>query len=184
MPMESTSTPNATQPAAVDEDAVYEVVANEMDSGKMDKGLWTRLFAELDGDEKKVKIAYIKQRAEKLMAAERARLHELARQNAEEAAISEKARLEREEKVLILGLKADELRLSKIRSLAQQHNNNPRMTIDEKEQLLRLAGGSFAWLDGYGKCAATFKGEERQFSSGQDFSIWFTREVVPFLISI
>jgi hypothetical protein len=94
----STATPTLLHPVAphqeFDEDAVYEVVANEMESGKLDKGLWTRLFAETDGDEKKTKIAYIKQRAEKLMTAERTRLQELARQQAEEAARREKLRLE------------------------------------------------------------------------------------------
>lgn len=90
---------DAQSPSPFDEDAVYEVVANEMDSGKMDKGLWTRLFAELDGDEKKVKIAYIKQRAEKLMAAERARVYELQRQQAEELARQDRNKeIEEEEK--------------------------------------------------------------------------------------
>lgn len=70
-----------SQPASgqYDEDAVYEIVANEMESGKTDKGLWTRLFAELDGDEKKIKIAYIKQRAEKIVSTERARIADMER---------------------------------------------------------------------------------------------------------
>jgi uncharacterized RDD family membrane protein YckC len=84
----------AVAPFAFDEDAVYEVVANEMESGKKDKGLWTRLFAELDGDEKKTKIAYIKQRAEKLMASERARFQEEAQLRADEAARMERLRIE------------------------------------------------------------------------------------------
>jgi hypothetical protein len=91
MPTQSTSISTMPQTFSFDEDAVYEVVANEMDSGKMDKGLWTRLFVELDGDEKKTKIAYIKQRAEKLMAAERNRLQELARQQDEEVLRTEKS---------------------------------------------------------------------------------------------
>lgn len=84
----------AVAPIAFDEDAVYETVANEMESGKTDKGLWTRLFAELDGDEKKTKIAYIKQRAEKLMATERARFQEQAQHRAEESARMERLRIE------------------------------------------------------------------------------------------
>lgn len=94
MPAQSSSPSSGFQVPSFDEDAVYEVVANEMESGKMDKGLWTRLFAELDGDEKKTKIAYIKQRAEKLMAAERVRLQEAAHKQAEAAARLEKLRLE------------------------------------------------------------------------------------------
>lgn len=66
---------HARQPSIViDEDAIYEVVANEMESGKTDKGLWTRLFAQCDGDENKTKAAYIKHRASSLIAAKHAEL--------------------------------------------------------------------------------------------------------------
>jgi hypothetical protein len=104
MSAETTQTQATAHQATIfDQDAIYEIVANEMESGKTDKGLWTRLFAEFDGDEKKTKIAYIKQRAEKLMAAERSRLQEVARLEAEEAerlahiqaaAVAERKRLE------------------------------------------------------------------------------------------
>jgi hypothetical protein len=36
--------------------------------------LWTRLFAECDGDEKQTKILYIKHRAERLISAEHDRI--------------------------------------------------------------------------------------------------------------
>lgn len=49
-------------------DKIYEEVAEELDREKVDKGLWTRLYAEFDGDEKKVRVGYIKARAEKLIA--------------------------------------------------------------------------------------------------------------------
>lgn len=78
----------------IDEDAIYEVVANEMESGRTDKGLWIRLFAEFDGDEKKSKIAYIKQRAEKLIAIERVRLLEQEQLRTEETARLEQLRTE------------------------------------------------------------------------------------------
>ncbi len=53
--------------------SVYAAIAKELESGETDKGLWTRLFAEANGDEKMTKVAYIKQRAAKLMEAERTR---------------------------------------------------------------------------------------------------------------
>jgi len=59
---------SAQQRPAVDEDAVYAAIANELESGAIDKGLWTRLFAECDGDESKTKAAYIRQRANQLLA--------------------------------------------------------------------------------------------------------------------
>jgi hypothetical protein len=184
MPTQSASMPSiALHSPAFDEDAVYEVVANEMESGKTDKGLWTRLFAELDGDEKRTKIAYIKQRAEKLMAAERHRVAELERQHAIEMANVERLSQQRDEAISRLAL--DEVKVMKIHKLAEQHMSNPRLTTDEKEQLLRLAGGGFAWVvDGYGKCTATFLSEERHFSSVKDFATWFSSEVIPTLLAI
>ena len=56
-----------------DEDSIYAIVADELESGKTDKGLWTRLFADCSGDEKQTKVLYIKRRFEKLMEAERIR---------------------------------------------------------------------------------------------------------------
>ena len=78
----------------VDENAIYAAIANELESGATDKGLWIRLFAECDGDENRTKVAYIKQRAEKLIALEQSRLGELQRQRSEEAARLETIRLE------------------------------------------------------------------------------------------
>lgn len=50
------------------EEQVYAQVAKEIESGMVDKGLWTRLLAQADGDEKRTKVLYIKQRAERLFA--------------------------------------------------------------------------------------------------------------------
>ena len=57
----------------IDDERIYAKVANELETGGMAKGLWTRLYAECDGDEKRTKVLYIRQRAERLIAAERAR---------------------------------------------------------------------------------------------------------------
>lgn len=62
----------------VDEDRIYVAIANELENGATDKALWTRLFAECGGDEKQTKVLYIKQRAERLIAAERSRLEQAA----------------------------------------------------------------------------------------------------------
>lgn len=55
----------------VDEEPIYATIAMELETGSTDKGLWTRLFAECSGDEQQIKILYIKQRAERLISAER-----------------------------------------------------------------------------------------------------------------
>jgi hypothetical protein len=72
----TTDAPNTsnqpTQPAHTavhtdaDESAIYAAIANELKSGNTDQGLWTRLFAECDGDENRTKALYIAQRARQL----------------------------------------------------------------------------------------------------------------------
>jgi hypothetical protein len=68
----------------IDEDKIYTSVAEELETGQIDKGLWTRLFAECAGDEKQVKVLYIKQRVGKLMEAEIARCEKFVLQEAEQ----------------------------------------------------------------------------------------------------
>lgn len=68
-----------TPQPSVDEDRVYAEIAKELETGVADKGLWTRLFAECDGDEKRIKVAYIKQRAAKLKAGAMASALEVVR---------------------------------------------------------------------------------------------------------
>jgi len=51
-----------------DTNAIYAEIAEEIEYNNTDKGLWTRLFAECDGDEKRTKVQYIKQRAAQLLA--------------------------------------------------------------------------------------------------------------------
>ena len=50
----------------IDEDEIYELIADELESGGVNKALWTKLFAMHDGNEIKIKSAYIKMRFEKL----------------------------------------------------------------------------------------------------------------------
>lgn len=60
--------------ATIDEDRVYCQIAEELETGPIDKGLWTHSFAECGGDEKQTKVLYIKRRAQRIVAAERVRL--------------------------------------------------------------------------------------------------------------
>ena len=68
----SIPTPAATERPVIDEDAIYAVIAQELEAGVVDKALWTRLFAEAAGEENKVKALYIKQRFDRLAAQEQA----------------------------------------------------------------------------------------------------------------
>jgi hypothetical protein len=65
LPLQRTSSPNT-----VDEDLIYALIAEELEAGLPEKGLWTRLFAECGGDEKQTQVLYIKQRAQRLITAE------------------------------------------------------------------------------------------------------------------
>lgn len=75
--------PSPSNYVDMDDDAIYTIVAEELESGKTDKGLWTRLYAESGGDEKQTKVLYITRRVEKLMANEKARRQSLQNQEAE-----------------------------------------------------------------------------------------------------
>ena len=59
---------STSEQAEIDDNLIYEQIANELETGNTDKGLWTRLFAECDGDEKKTRTLYIKQRVEAIRA--------------------------------------------------------------------------------------------------------------------
>jgi uncharacterized RDD family membrane protein YckC len=78
----------------VDEDRIYVAIANELETGATDKGLWTRLFAKCGGDENQAKVLYIKQRADRLIATEQARLDRAAHERAAEFMRLEELRLQ------------------------------------------------------------------------------------------
>jgi hypothetical protein len=59
--------------SVLDENAIYASVAEEIESGNTEKGLWARLYAQCDGDDRCTKVQYIKQRAALLMDVERAK---------------------------------------------------------------------------------------------------------------
>lgn len=79
-PSEPSSEPRpSTLPVfMVDEDRIYAGIAKELKEEVADKGLWTRLFAECDGDERRTRVLYIRQRANRLISAERLRLEQAA----------------------------------------------------------------------------------------------------------
>ncbi len=72
---------------AINEDHIYTVIAQELESGLTDKGLWTRLFSESGGDENKTKALYIRQRADRLVSTERLRQEQVAKEQAARAEI-------------------------------------------------------------------------------------------------
>lgn len=65
----SENLPTTSNSTFCNEDDVYDQIAKEFETGVEDKGLWTRLFGDCDGDETKTKVLYIKKRAEHLIVA-------------------------------------------------------------------------------------------------------------------
>lgn len=59
--------PKPRASSGIDEDAIYKIIAQELETGSLDKGLWIRLFSECDGNETKTKVRYIKDRAARLI---------------------------------------------------------------------------------------------------------------------
>jgi formylglycine-generating enzyme required for sulfatase activity/uncharacterized RDD family membrane protein YckC len=59
---------SSSKQAAVNDDAFYDEVAKEIETNNLVSGVWTRAFAEADGDENRAKSIYIKLRVAKLMS--------------------------------------------------------------------------------------------------------------------
>lgn len=80
----------------VENEKIYAKVADELENGNIDKGLWTRLFTECNGDEKQTKILYIKQRSDRLIEEENLQIEIDAKESANKAEILEKINRERD----------------------------------------------------------------------------------------
>lgn len=55
------------------EDRLYEQIAEELEANCVDKGLWTKAYAQAGGDDRQTRVFYIKERFERLLAMENAR---------------------------------------------------------------------------------------------------------------
>ncbi len=58
--------PTTTELAAIDPKVIYAKITDELDSGDLDRALWTQAFAEADGDATRTRAAYIRYRAVEL----------------------------------------------------------------------------------------------------------------------
>jgi len=120
-----------------DTNAIYAEIAEEIESNNTDKGLWTRLFAECDGDEKRTEVQYIKRRAAHLMEVERTKnavkIAEFNRVKEEEqAAIAAERKRTMEERV------RQQLSEQKARAEAHEAVRTEQFKEKEKDALSRL----------------------------------------------
>jgi hypothetical protein len=61
----------------IDEDLFWTQAFEEYEGTNRNKGLWVKLFAQFDGNETKVKVEYLKTRAQQLILNEKRRLFEI-----------------------------------------------------------------------------------------------------------
>ena len=67
--------PEPTQPSPQElEDRCYAQIAQELETNTVDKGVWTKAYAQAGGDDKQTRALYIKTRFDRLIAMEDARL--------------------------------------------------------------------------------------------------------------
>jgi len=59
--------PNKVHSKNIEEEKIWELVAEEFDSDYRKKGLYAKLFVEMNGDEKKIQVMYYKIRVEELI---------------------------------------------------------------------------------------------------------------------
>lgn len=70
------------------EDRLYEQVAQEMETNTVDKGLWTKAYAQAGGDDQQTRVLYIKARFARLLAIEDARRGAIRREQEEAARLA------------------------------------------------------------------------------------------------
>jgi hypothetical protein len=66
---QNNSIQKALSPNSIDEENLWAQAMNEYDSPSRNQGLWAKLFVQFEGEETKIKVAYVKTTAEKLIAA-------------------------------------------------------------------------------------------------------------------
>lgn len=96
------------------EDYAYEVVAVELENNAQKKGIWTRVFAECNGDEKAMKVRYIKLRVEQLVAEELTRVESAKKKVQEEQENRNRTEQEEARKNQHLALMAERSRLGEL----------------------------------------------------------------------
>jgi len=175
-----TAPPTLSSPESTNE--IYSLIAEELEAGRPDKGLWTRLFAECGGDEKNTKVLYIKQRAEHLIAAEKSRTmlaaHERAQAAVQAAAVQAQAELKQREtqNALIEQRKAMRPRLLDLCASLRTGS----LDYEGYEQLAKVVGVSLRY-EGFvfGKYIVTRGDVSTSFGSINDLRPWFLENVVP-----
>lgn len=154
---------------------IYSLIAEELEAGRPEKALWTRLFAECDGDEKNTKVLYIKQRAQQLIAAEQA-AHAQAALDAQ----AEQKRNETQEQTIEKALLEQRKVLRKPLLDLCTHLKSGDLYYEAYELLAKAVGSSIRY-EGFifGKYVVTHGDATIYFESMNELRPWFLKNVVP-----
>ena len=180
--------------SAEDEEKAYETAGEEIDGRTYRKGLWTKLWAENDGDEKKVKLFYIKARVEQLLADTRAarEAEQILAENARQKAISEELFWQELHRLRVEHGQAAAERFQITSVLKNTHKRqaieiyyNAAVRVKESTadriHLLRLIGGDLQWDESKSKEAGSivqFACDTYRFNTLYDFSDWFDERIL------
>lgn len=171
--------PTSLQPVvSSDEDRLYARVADELESGNTQKGLWTRCYAEAGGNDTQTRVLYIRHRFAQ-MAADAARKAEQER--------AEQARTIEQERLLRIAETRQRIRasakISEYSALAVSTSRDHY--VKSAECLLELLGGT---ITNEVKSRGIFSGravrvslgeDEKSFGSALEFVEWMAREIAP-----
>ena len=86
--------PEPGQPSVQElEDRLYEQIAQELETNTVDKGVWTKAYAQSGGDDKQARVLYIQTRFARLFAMENARLEAIRQEQRAAARLAEVNRM-------------------------------------------------------------------------------------------
>jgi len=166
--------PGPSDETTSDAEKAYALVAAELESESLRRGLWTRLWVENDGDDRKTRLAYIKVRSGEIEEAMR-RAHAAADNAAAWIAEGMLRRLEDE------GKKANAARRKMLEQFAKATGTD---LVDEKAAAIEMSGGQIRRVVRWGGIAGAgyhvvFQGERHTFKSTKDFISWFDEVAAP-----
>jgi hypothetical protein len=171
----------------VDEDAFWSQAFEEYEGSNRNKGLWVKLFAQLDGNETKVKVEYLKTRAQQLILGEKRRLFEIelnafeAKKNEEQARLLEEQKKNEQRDKLI---KENRYANSTESAILALQKTNYELALAVKF----IVSNGYAWLnpDGLlnGGGGSTFRWVFKSKTSSMEIYQYSEKDVIDFSNSI
>lgn len=138
-----------------DDDKFYDEVAKELESKKLVSGMWTRAFAEADGDENRAKAIYIKRRVAELAEICRQQLEE-AKLRAEQLAENSRRQLEEAKRTAMLDARVVSREVVNDRWVRNTYTNGDVTMSDKNTGLMWLYNanpcGRKKWSDAVAYC--------------------------------